>query len=88
MSKIQDVMDTFHRTNLGIEYFGCSKEWREQFDRHVRNICIAIAVDVAESSEIVDLSPQLELGPLGNLAYFNLRTFIKSTTQVRRSSLL
>lgn len=87
MPKIQDVMDTFHRANLGIEYFGCSKEWREQFDRHVRNIGIAIALDVAENVEITDLSPQLELGPLVNLAYFNLLTFIKRTSQVRHSSL-
>ncbi|MDF1497432.1 MAG: hypothetical protein P1P90_05235 [Patescibacteria group bacterium] len=88
MPTIRDVMDTYHRASLGMEYFGCTPEWKIKFEKLVTRVGHAISMDIAFSHEIVDLSPNVELGPLGLIAFQNLRLFIEENSVQRTDSLL
>jgi len=88
MATIGHVMETCSRARLGMRYFGCSDRWRREFDEHVTRLGKAIVLDVRDSAGANDLSPKVQLGQLGELAYLSLRLFIQFNSEKRTSNLL
>lgn len=81
-------MEKIKRAELGMNYFGNTEEWRVEFEEHVTRLGKAIIHDMADTKEVIDLSPNVALGPLGELAYLSLSLFIKYKSQKRISNLL
>ena len=77
MATIRDVMNECEKTRRCIQLFGASYPWRERFDALVSRVGKSIASDISHSNQIIDLSPDVELGPLGELAFFNLQLFLQ-----------
>ncbi len=77
MPTIGDVIDKIHRANFGVMYFGATESWKKEFGKRVTIVGKAIAYDLASSKEVVYLSRNVELGPIGHMAYMNLCSFIK-----------
>ena len=77
MTTIRDVMNECKSVRRSIRLFGATYPWRDRFDALVSKVGKAIASDISHSQEIVDLSPDIELGPRGELAYFELQMFLK-----------
>jgi len=84
MATIRDVMDTCEKAKFSMRHFGCTKAWRTAFEGHISLVGKAIVSDVVDSNKLVDLSPNIKLGPLGELAYVSLRLFILGNT-IRRT---
>jgi hypothetical protein len=78
MPTIGDVMETHKRVNYGIKHFGATDAWKRRFDVLVTQVGKAIANDISYSKELLELSPNIQLGPLGELAYMNLCLFLKN----------
>jgi hypothetical protein len=88
MVTIREVMDECKRVRFSVKHFGSTNVWRNRFDTLVTQVGKAIASDISYSTELVDLSPNVELGPMGELAYLNLRMFLKNNQISAPSHLL